>query len=135
MITATVTAIRSSHNGGIPFAFAKATELQSDYNPDGFVTFTIAPQTWSGRELPRIGDTVALGQLKKKVRPEWPAPRWRAFEAKPINGTPIPRVRVSAPIPIPQNVKYGWLDRLLVFFRPGRRTDRRAICGTPAQQS
>lgn len=125
MITAKITAIRSSRNGGIPFAFARANELQSDYNPDGFVTFTIVPEIWSGRELPRIGDTVALGQLKKKEKPEWPAPRWRAFQAKPLNGTsPAPRLGHFLPIPrkprVPPTNGRGLWARLLGLLRHQR---------------
>jgi len=116
MITAKITAIKSSRNGGTPFAFAKSPALESDYNPKGFVTFTIVPQIWRGRELPRIGESVVLGQLQKKSNPAWPAPRWRAFEVKPVDEASMTRVRGSAPMQIQQNVKHGWLGRLLAFF-------------------
>ena len=129
MITAKITAVRSSRNGGIPFAFAKAPELQSDDNPDGFVTFTIVPEIWRGRDLPRIGETVALGQLKKKVKPEWSAPRWRAFQARPVHGTPTPCVPMSVRAPARPGAKLGWFNRLIAFLRVNQRTNQRATAG------
>lgn len=117
MITAKITAIRPSRNGGTPFAFAKAPDLQSDYNPDGFVTFTIVPQIWRGRNMPRIGETVALGQLQKKMKPEWPTPRWLAFDAKPLDGFPTPRVRGNVPAATPQKPQRGWLSQLFALIQ------------------
>ncbi len=125
MITAKITAIKSGRNGGVPFAFAKAPDLQSDYNPDGAVTFTIVPAIWRGRELPQVGETVVLGQLKKKVKPEWPAPRWRALEAKPMHGTLRARPQQSLLTPpkpqLPERDGRGLWTRLLGALRPRSR--------------